>query len=420
VRICLVYDCLYPHTVGGAERWYRNLAQRLAEDGHQVTYLTLRQWDRDQRADIDRRVSVRVVGPQMALYTASGRRRILPPLIFGLGVLVHLLRHPRDYEVLHTCSFPYFSLLAAASMRPLCRFRLVVDWFEVWSEDYWRSYLHGIAGRVGTFVQRLCAIVPQHAFCFSDLHSSRLRELGLRGEVTVLRGLYAGARAPATPQQADPLVLFVGRLIPEKRVTLGVAAVALAARRLPGLRGVFYGDGPEKDALLRAIAEHDAKGYIKARGFVESDEVDGDMSRALCLLLPSSREGYGLVVVEACAHATPVVVVPAPDNAAVELIEDGVNGVVAASAQPEAIAEAIMRVHAAGLEMRERTARWFAEHADRLSLESSLREVLESYADPEHRDCQTRQDATHEDQPIRPYRPGDELPGAERSRRSAR
>ena len=33
VRICLVYDCLYPHTVGGAERWYRNLAERLARTG---------------------------------------------------------------------------------------------------------------------------------------------------------------------------------------------------------------------------------------------------------------------------------------------------------------------------------------------------------------------------------------------------
>jgi hypothetical protein len=45
VRICIVYDCLYPHTVGGAERWYRNVALRLAEDGHEVTYLTMRQWD---------------------------------------------------------------------------------------------------------------------------------------------------------------------------------------------------------------------------------------------------------------------------------------------------------------------------------------------------------------------------------------
>ena len=30
MRICLVYDVLYPHTVGGAERWYRNVALRLA------------------------------------------------------------------------------------------------------------------------------------------------------------------------------------------------------------------------------------------------------------------------------------------------------------------------------------------------------------------------------------------------------
>src|SRR5262249_48379662 len=44
VRICIVYDCLYPHTVGGAERWYRNLSERLADEGHDVTYLTLRQW----------------------------------------------------------------------------------------------------------------------------------------------------------------------------------------------------------------------------------------------------------------------------------------------------------------------------------------------------------------------------------------
>ena len=48
VRVCLVYDCLFPHTVGGAERWYRTLAERLAAAGHEVTYLTLRQWERGE------------------------------------------------------------------------------------------------------------------------------------------------------------------------------------------------------------------------------------------------------------------------------------------------------------------------------------------------------------------------------------
>jgi glycosyltransferase involved in cell wall biosynthesis len=189
MRVCVVYDCLFPHTVGGAERWYRNLAERLAADGHEVTYLTLRQWKRGERAQIDERVRVVTAGPRMALYTEDGRRRILPPLVFGLGVLAHLLRDGRRYDVVHTCAFPYFSLLAAALVRPLMRFELVVDWFEVWSRSYWREYLGPTGGRVGELVQRLCALVRQRAFCFSELHAQRLRDEGLRGSVTVLRGL---------------------------------------------------------------------------------------------------------------------------------------------------------------------------------------------------------------------------------------
>jgi glycosyltransferase involved in cell wall biosynthesis len=229
MRVCLVYDCLFPHTVGGAERWYRDLAERLAAEGHEVTYLTLRQWKRGERAQIDERVRVVTAGPHLALYTEDGRRRILPPLVFGLGVLAHLLRHGRRYDVVHTCAFPYFSLLAAAAVRPLAGFALVVDWFEVWSRSYWREYLGGVGGRIGELVQRLCALVPQRTFCFSELHAKRLREEGLRGPVTVLRGLYAGAASAAAPRAAEPVVLFAGRLIPEKQVTLAVAAMALAA-----------------------------------------------------------------------------------------------------------------------------------------------------------------------------------------------
>ena len=378
MRICVIYDCLFPLTVGGAERWYRNLAERLAAEGHEVSYLTLRQWNRGEVPEIDG-VRVVAVAPRMALYTEGGRRRILPPLVFGLGVLWHLLRHGRRYDVVHTCAFPYFSLLAAAALRPLRRYRLVVDWFEVWSRSYWHDYLGGVQGRIGALVQRACAAVPQRAFCFSELHAERLRAEGLRGEVTVLRGLYAGALQATPARAADPLVLFAGRLIPEKRVTLGVDAVVRAAEQIEGLEGVFYGDGPEREKLREAIAEHGAESFISAPGFADAGLVDADMRRALCMLLPSRREGYGMVVVEASAHATPSIVVAAEDNAAIELVQDGVNGLVVASADPEAIADAIVRVHEAGMELRESTARWYAENAERLSLESSLREVLASY-----------------------------------------
>jgi len=382
MRVCLVYDCLFPHTVGGAERWYRNLAERLAQEGHEVTYLTLRQWKRGERADIDERVRVVTAGPRMALYTKGGRRRILPPLVFGLGVLVHLLRRGRRYDVVHTCSFPYFPLLSAALVRPLIGFELVVDWFEVWSRSYWRDYLGGVGGRLGALVQRICALVPQRAFCFSELHAKRLREEGLRGSVTVLRGLYAGTTEPVSPRPADPIVLFAGRLIPEKQVTLGVAAVALATQRIQGLRGEFLGDGPERAALDAAIAEHGLEQTVTARGFTATEQVDAEMRRALCLLLPSRREGYGLVVVEAAARGTPSVVVAGEDNAATELIAEGVNGTVAASSSAQAIAEAIVRVHSSGLALRESTTSWFSQHAEELSLESSLKTVLASYAGP--------------------------------------
>jgi glycosyltransferase involved in cell wall biosynthesis len=98
------------------------------------------------------------------------------------------------------------------------------------------------------------------------------------------------------------------------------------------------------------------------------------------MLLTSRREGYGMVVVEAAARGTPSIVVAGEDNAATELIEEGVNGFVADSADAGAIAAAIVRVHEAGMALRESTARWFGENAQRLSLESSMRTVLVSYA----------------------------------------
>jgi glycosyltransferase involved in cell wall biosynthesis len=379
MRVCIIYDCLFPYTVGGAERWYRNIAERLAAEGHEVTYLTLRQWDRGTSVDIDQRVRVVVAGPRMSLYTTDGRRRVLPPIVFGLGVLVHLLRSGRRYEVVHCCAFPYFSLLSAALLRRLMGYELVVDWFEVWSRAYWRDYLGRFAGQIGALVQRLCSHVRQRAFCFSELHAKRLREEGLRGSVTLLRGLYAGPTEPPAVRSADPLVLFAGRLIPEKQATLGVAAIAIAGPRINGLRGEFLGDGPEHAALEAAIVRNGLQGTVSAPGFADADTLATEMRRALCMLLTSRREGYGLVVVEAAARGTPSVVVAGEDNAATELIEEGVNGFIAADADPHTIAAAIVSVNEAGMALRESTAGWWAQNGEKLSLEHSLKAVLQSY-----------------------------------------
>jgi glycosyltransferase involved in cell wall biosynthesis len=372
--VCLVYDCLFPHTVGGAERWYRNLAERLSADGHDVTYLTLRQWDRGASAGVPS-VDVIAVGPRLALYARSGRRRILPPLVFGLGVFLHLARHGRRYDVVHTASFPYFSLLAAGFLRRGGRFRLVVDWHELWTRAYWRDYLGPVGGWIGWRVQRACVRIPQRAFCFSRLHAARLAAEGLRGEVSVLEGEFAGIESEAQVEPYVDLVVFAGRHIPEKRVPALVPAVAA----VPGLRAEIYGDGPERDRVLELIGSLGVSDRVSAPGFVAHERVDAALRSALCMVLPSRREGYGLVVVEACAAGTPAVVVADPDNAAVELIEEGVNGFIAPSASPEDLAAAILRVRSGGPELRASTAAWYAANARRLSLAESLERVAEAY-----------------------------------------
>jgi glycosyltransferase involved in cell wall biosynthesis len=378
MRICLVYDCLFPYTVGGAERWYRELALRLRADGHDVTFLTMRQWPRDEQPDLPG-VTVHAVAPRMRLYDGDGHRRILPPLVFGLGVLWHLLRHARRYDVVHTSSFPYFSLLAAALVRRLTGFRLVVDWVELWSQEYWREYLGPWRGRVGWWIQRRCVRVRQRAFCLARMTADRLRQEGIRGDVTVLRGLYAGALDGREPSPAQPFVVFAGRHIPEKRAPAAVAAIAAANRRIPGLRGVIFGDGPERGDVLRAIDTLDLGATVTAPGFVATDELEQTLRTALCLLHPSRREGYGLVVVECAAAGVPTVLVAGADNAATELVEDGVNGVIAAGDSADDLADAIVRVHAGGAALRESTAGWFARNARQLSLEASLDTVLASY-----------------------------------------
>jgi glycosyltransferase involved in cell wall biosynthesis len=376
MRVCLVFDCLYPHTVGGAERWYRNLAEDVARRGHSVTYLTLLHWDPDEGPGVPG-VDVVAVAGRTKLY-AHGRRSIGEQLRFGFGVFRHLLLHGGRYDVVQTPAL-HLSLLAVLAVRPLRRFTLVVDWFEVWTREYWLEYLGGVAGRLGWAAQRISARARHNALCFSRRHARRLRELGYSGEITVLEGLIADGKDAFEPAPAELMVVFAGRLIPEKQATALVPAVALARERIPELQATIFGDGPEREEVLRLIDESGLNGAIRAPGFVASELVEDAVRRALCLVFPSRREGYGLVVVEAANKGTPTVVVDAPDNAAVELVEDGVNGFVAKSAEPEELGAAILRVHSAGPPLRESTAEWFRQNRDRLSLETSVERVLAAY-----------------------------------------
>jgi glycosyltransferase involved in cell wall biosynthesis len=197
-----------------------------------------------------------------------------------------------------------------------------------------------------------------------------------------LGGLYDGSiTAVAVTAHREPLVVFIGRHIREKRVTAIPAAIAAARRSIPDLQAIIFGDGPERPALLAEIARLGLSEVVRVPGFAHWGDIDRALRQAMCLLLPSVREGYGLSVVEAMARSTPAVVVRDPENAATELIQQGINGFVAESGDPEALAAALSDVHSLGQALVASTAKWFDANADRLSINGSIATIERTYAE---------------------------------------
>ena len=377
MRVCLVYDHLYPATVGGGERWMHDLAVALASAGHDVTYLTMRHWV-DAPPEIDG-VEVVALVPAGTVY-AEGRRSLGPPARFGLAVARYLLRHGHRFDVVHTAAFPFFPMLAAGLARRRFRYRLIADWYEVWSRAYWQHYAGRLVGTVGWLVQRRCVHLRHRAFCISRLTERRLLEEGFVGEHTVLPGLYAGPVRPSAGRVVDPVVVYAGRHVSEKRVPLLVEGFAVARRAVPVLRLALYGDGPNRQRAEQEAVRLDVADAVEFLGRRPQEEVENAFARAACVASASEREGYGLIVVEAAARGTPSVVVAGRENASTELVVNGVNGAVAPEATPESIARALVQVVEAGPALRESTLRWFVENGDDLRIERSVELVTRSYA----------------------------------------
>ena len=122
--------------------------------------------------------------------------------------------------------------------------------------------------------------------CASSSLAADVRTLGAR-EVRVIP---SGVDIPAEVGAPDepPHVLYVGRLSEEKGIRELVEAAA-------GLPLVVVGDGPLRDLVPQAV------------GFVPHDELGAYYERAAVVVVPSRREGYGVVAREAMAYGRAVV-----------------------------------------------------------------------------------------------------------------
>jgi glycosyltransferase involved in cell wall biosynthesis len=380
VRVCVVYDCLFPWTVGGAERWYRVLAEELAVCGASVTYLTRRQWPGDT-PDVPGVDVTAVSGPD-DLYDEEGGRKLLPPVSFAAGVLRWLARHRGEVDIVHMGHFPFFPILAARLALWRTDVDVYVDWHEVWTPSYWRHYAGPIAGSVGAVVEKVCVRLCPNAMVFWDANAKRLRNAGYTRDITVLAGLLpersAGAGAVVEDVPSPPVIAFAGRFIRDKAPHVLPEMLAAVRRHIPDAVLIAAGDGPEHAKVQRELSRRGLDAAATLIGFVPEDRLQDLLRTASCLVVPSTREGYGMVVVEAAAYGTPSIVAANPENAAVGHIIDGTNGFVAGPS-PAGLAEGVVRAIGAGPPLRASTADWYRSTSQSSTIHRSARQVVDAY-----------------------------------------
>ena len=146
-----------------------------------------------------------------------------------------------------------------------------------------------------------------------------------------------GAHRPA----GDPTILCVGRLEPAKGWDVLLAAMALpeASR---SARIAFVGTGPDEHALTEGLFEQGLADRVELLGWLDPPALRDRLTRAIALVLPSRRENYPLVLLEAMAAGVPVVTTRV--GGIPEMIDDGRSGLLVPPDDPDALATALARV----------------------------------------------------------------------------
>ncbi len=324
MKIAFVYDAVYPWVKGGAEKRIYELGKRLAENENEVHVFGVKWWNGTAMME-NEGMALHGVCKPMKLYV-NGRRSIPEALIFAIKLLPHLIRD--RYDVIDVSAFPYFSCFTAKLVSALRRNPMIITWHEVWG-NYWYEYM-GWRGFFGKLVEFTASKLTQTSIVVSPLTKKNLVSLGVKSENIhiVPNGIDIGkiGNIPPSPDKCD--ILFAGRLIREKNVDVLLEAVCCVKDALPDVKCHIIGDGPEKERLFGLVAERGLMDNVRFFGFLTYEEVIARIKSSKILALPSTREGFGMVVIEAFACGIPVITVKGELNAASSLVSEKTGFVV--------------------------------------------------------------------------------------------
>lgn len=336
MNIAYVSNVVYPFVTGGAEKRIYEIGTRLVDRGHDVTVYGRHFWDGPRERMFDG-LQLSAIAEQRDLYT-DGRRSIREAMDFAARLWRPLGNHIAEHDVLVASVFPYFPVFPAAVRTWQTDVPLVTTWHECW-RDYWWEYL-GPLGIGGIAIERAVAKLSQHPIAVSSVTADQLAEIGPdRDQIAVVpNGIDYDRIRDADPVADGFDLLFVGRVIEAKNLDELLRALATIDAEVS--LGIV-GDGPIREELEELAADLGVRSQVTFLGFLEEyDDVLAQMRAADVFVTPSTREGFGIALLEAMAAGCTVVAVEGPRTAAAEVLGDA--GILV-GASPDSLGRGIKR-----------------------------------------------------------------------------
>jgi glycosyltransferase involved in cell wall biosynthesis len=319
MKIAFVYDAIYPWVKGGGEKRIYEIGKILAAKGHEVHIFGVKWWDGSDIIE-NEGMTLHGVCDAMELYV-DGRRSISEAIIFSIKLLPHL--YNQNFDIIDVTAFPYFSVFVVKFISLVKRVPMVITWHEVW-RDYWYEYL-GWKGFFGKFIENMASKLGK-SIAVSQMTKNNLGSIGKDKAVYIIpNGIDLKRVSDIKPNIDKCDIIFVGRLIKEKNVDVLLKAIDYVRHELSDIKCSIIGGGPEKEKLIKFVNDRRFSNNVTFFDFMEHDDIISRIKSSKILVLPSSREGFGMVVIEAFACGVPVITTDCERNAASELINKEIN-----------------------------------------------------------------------------------------------